>query len=65
MTKVLEGVRVIDLGTMITAPLAGMIASVGAGNNYAAAFLAAAAISACGALLGFFGTGGNRRMRNG
>ena len=31
MTKVLEGVRVVDLGTMITAPLAGMmLADLGA-----------------------------------
>lgn len=31
MTKVLEGIRVIELGTMITAPLAGMmLANLGA-----------------------------------
>lgn len=54
-----------DIGVGLGAPFAGVIASAGAGNNYAAAFFAAAAVSACGALIGFFGTGGNRRMRHG
>jgi MFS family permease len=54
-----------DIGVGLGAPFAGLIASAGSGNNYAAAFLAAAAISACGALIGFFGTGGNRKMRHG
>ena len=52
-----------DIGVGLGAPLAGAVASVGSGNNYAAAFLVAAAISAGGAMLGFFGTGGNRRFR--
>ena len=54
-----------DIGVGIGAPLAGVIASIGSGNNYAAAFIVAAAISAGGAMLGFFGTGGNRRIRHG
>lgn len=54
-----------DVGVGLGAPLAGLIASIGAGNNYADAFLVAAAISACGALIGFAGTGGDRRMRHG
>jgi MFS family permease len=54
-----------DIGVGLGAPLAGVVASVGSGNNYAAAFLVAAAISAGGAMLGFFGTGGNRRFRYG
>lgn len=54
-----------DIGVGIGAPFAGIIASLGSGNNYAAAFIAAAAISAGGAMLGFFGTGGNRRIKDG
>ncbi len=54
-----------DIGVGIGAPLAGAIASVGSGNNYAAAIIAAAAISAAGAMLGFFGTGGRRRLKHG
>jgi MFS family permease len=54
-----------DIGVGIGAPFAGIIASLGSGNNYAAAFIAAAAISAGGAMLGFFGTGGNRKIRHG
>ena len=54
-----------DIGVGIGAPLAGVIASIGSGNNYAAAFIVAAAISAGGAMLGFFGTGGNRGIRHG
>ena len=54
-----------DIGVGIGAPFAGVIASLGSGDNYAAAFIAAAAISAGGAMLGFFGTGGNRRIRHG
>jgi len=54
-----------DIGVGLGAPFAGIIASIGGGNNYAAAFLAASVVSACGALIGFFGTGGNRKMRHG
>ncbi|MDP4603913.1 MAG: MFS transporter [Solirubrobacteraceae bacterium] len=54
-----------DIGVGVGAPFAGVIASLGTGNNYAAAFIAAAAISAGGAMLGFFGTGGNRKIRHG
>ena len=54
-----------DIGVGIGAPFAGAIASLGAGSNYSAAFVVAAAISAGGAMLGFFGTAGGRRIRHG
>lgn len=54
-----------DIGVGLGAPFAGAISAVGSGSNYATAFVIAAAISAGGAMVGFFGTGGNRRMRHG
>ncbi len=54
-----------DIGVGLGAPLAGVIASLGSGNNYSAAILVAAVISAGGAMVGFFGTGRNRKMAHG
>ena len=54
-----------DIGVGIGAPLAGAIASLGSGNNYSAAIIVGAAISAGGALVGFFGTGRNRKITYG
>ncbi len=45
-----------DLGVGLGAPFAGLIASLGGGENYAAAFYAAAACCMAGALIGYVST---------
>lgn len=45
-----------DIGVAVGAPFAGLIASTGTGENYSAAFFAAAAICMAGAVIGFVGT---------
>ena len=50
-----------DVGVALGAPFAGLVASVGGGENYPAAFYAAAAVCLAGALIGFFGTRGSAR----
>ncbi len=42
-----------DIGVGIGAPLAGIVASLGSGNNYTAAFIAAAGVSVIGTLIAF------------
>jgi MFS family permease len=42
-----------DVGVAVGAPLAGLIASLGSGNNYAAAFYVTAVLCVAGALIGF------------
>lgn len=45
-----------DIGVAVGAPFAGLVASTGGGENYSAAFFAAAAVCLAGAVIGFFGT---------
>ena len=45
-----------DIGVAVGAPFAGLVASTGGGENYKAAFYAAAAVCLVGALVGFAGT---------
>lgn len=45
-----------DIGVAVGAPFAGLVASTGGGENYSAAFFAAAAVCLAGAFIGFAGT---------
>jgi len=45
-----------DIGVAVGAPFAGLVASTGGGENYSAAFFAAAAVCLAGAFVGFAGT---------
>ncbi len=45
-----------DIGVAVGAPFAGLVASTGGGENYSAAFFAAASICLAGAFIGFLGT---------